>query len=412
MTSIVVHYQEIALKGKNRPWFLGRLVRNVRRALADLDIVEVRVLMGRLEVVLGPRAVYEDVAQRLRQTFGIANFSRARRTPLDLDLLAAAILEDLAGTSVESFRVSVRRADKRFPLTSPQVERELGGRIKQARGWRVQLEDPSLVVHVELLSDEAFYFFGKERGPGGLPTGTSGRLVCLLSGGIDSPVAAHRMMKRGCVVTFVHFHSYPILSRASQEKARELVQLLTRWQHRSRLYLVPFGEIQQQVVLAVPPPMRVVIYRRLMLRIAERIARARHAQALVTGDVVGQVASQTVENLSVVGSVATLPIFRPLIGMDKEEITEQAIRLGTYPISIIPDQDCCTLFTPRNPVTRGRLQDAVAAETTLPVDDFVARAVAEAVVEDFEFPAAGSKRRAQIGVDAPGSGERSCYGTD
>ena len=412
MTSIVVHYQEIALKGKNRPWFLGRLVRNVRRALADLDIVEVRVLMGRLEVVLGRQAVYEEVAQRLRQTFGIANFSRARRTPLDLDVLAAAILEDLAGTAVESFRVSARRADKRFPLTSPQVERELGGRITQARGWRVQLDDPALVVHVELLSHEAFYFFGKERGPGGLPTGTSGRLVCLLSGGIDSPVAAHRMLKRGCVATFVHFHSYPILSRASQEKARELVQLLTRWQHRSRLYLVPFGEIQQQVVLSVPPPMRVVIYRRLMLRIAERIARARHAQALVTGDVVGQVASQTVENLSVVGSVATLPIFRPLIGMDKEEITEQAIRLGTYPISIIPDQDCCTLFTPRNPVTRGRLQDAVAAEAALPVDDFVARAVAEATVEDFEFPVAGSKRRAHIGVDAPGSGERSCHRTD
>ena len=388
MTSIVVHYQEIALKGKNRPWFLGRLVRNVRRALADLDIHEVRVLMGRLEIVLGPQAVYDEVAQRLRQTFGIANFSRARRTPLDLDVLAAAILEDLAGTSVESFRVSVRRADKRFPLTSPQVEREVGGRIKQARGWRVKLDDPALVVHVELLSDEAFYFFGKERGPGGLPTGTSGRVACLLSGGIDSPVAAHRIMKRGCIVTFVHFHSYPILSRASQEKARELVQLLTRWQHRSRLYLVPFGEIQQQVVLSVPPPMRVVVYRRLMLRIAERIARARHAQALVTGDVVGQVASQTLENLSVVGTVATLPVFRPLIGMDKEEITEQAIRLGTYPISIIPDQDCCTLFTPRNPVTRGRLQDVVAAEAALPVEEFVARAVAGAVVEDFEFPAA------------------------
>jgi thiamine biosynthesis protein ThiI len=393
MTSIIVHYQEIALKGKNRPWFLGRLVRNVRRALADLDIVEVRVLMGRLEIVLGPQAVYEEVAQRLRQTFGIANFSRARRTPLDLDVLTAAILEDLAGTSVESFRVSARRADKRFPLTSPQVERELGGRIKQARGWRVQLEDPSLVVHVELLTNDAFYFFGKERGPGGLPTGTSGRLVCLLSGGIDSPVAAHRMLKRGCVATFVHFHSYPILSRASQEKARELVQLLTRWQLRSRLYPGPFGEFQQQVVLSVPAPMRVVVYRRLMLRIAERIARARHAQALVTGDVVGQVASQTVENLSVVGSVATLPIFRPLIGMDKEEITEQAIRLGSYPISIIPDQDCCTLFTPRNPVTRGRLQDVVAAETALPVDDFVARAVAEAVMEDFEFPVARRRDR-------------------
>ena len=231
---------------------------------------------------------------------------------------------------------------------------------------------PSSSIHVELLTDEAFYFFGKERGPGGLPTGTAGRVACLLSGGIDSPVAAHRMMKRGCAVTFVHFHSYPILSRASQEKARELVQLLTRWQQRSRLYLVPFGEIQQQVVLAVPGPMRVVVYRRLMLRIAERIARTRGAQALVTGDVVGQVASQTLENLAVVGNVATLPIFRPLIGMDKDEITARgACSSAPIPISIIPDQDCCTLFTPRNPLTRARLAQIEAAEQALPIDDFV-----------------------------------------
>jgi thiamine biosynthesis protein ThiI len=271
-------------------------------------------------------------------------------------------------------------------LTSPQAEREIGGRIKEARGWRVDLERADLVIHVELLTNDAFYFFGKEKGAGGLPTGTAGRVACLLSGGIDSPVAAHRMMKRGCTVSFVHFHSYPILSRASQEKARELVLLLTTWQQRSRLYLVAFGEIQQQVVLGVPGPMRVVVYRRLMLRIAEHIARMSRAQALVTGDVVGQVASQTLENLAVVGSVAQLPLFRPLIGMDKDEITAEAQRIGTYPISIIPDQDCCTLFTPRNPQTRARLGDIEAAEKALPIDDLVERAVREVVIEDFEFP--------------------------
>jgi thiamine biosynthesis protein ThiI len=203
-------------------------------------------------------------------------------------------------------------------------------------------------------------------------------------------------------VTFVHFHSYPILSRASQEKVRELVRLLTTWQHRSRLYLIAFGEIQQQVVLSVPAPMRVVIYRRLMMRIAERIAQARGAQALVTGDVVGQVASQTLENLSVIGSVVRLPVFRPLIGMDKDEITAEATKIGSYPISIIPDQDCCTLFTPRNPLTRARLGDIEAAERALPIDDFVARAVQDAVVEYVEFPASvpafeevGSKSRAE-----------------
>ena len=386
MNSIVIHYQELALKGKNRPWFIGRLVRNLRRALADLDVVEVRALMGRIEVKLGPGTSREQAGDRIRRTFGIANFSYARRTALDLGVITRAILEDLADRTCRTFRVDVRRADKRFPMTSPQVEREVGGQIKAARGWTVDLDNAELTVHVELLSNEAFYFFGKDRGPGGLPTGTAGRVTCLLSGGIDSPVAAHRMMKRGCAVNFVHFHSYPILSRASIEKARELVRLLTTWQQRSRLYLVAFGDIQQQVVLAVPGPMRVIVYRRLMLRIAEKIAIARGAKALITGDVVGQVASQTLENLQVIGSVATLPLFRPLIGMDKEEIMAEAQKIGSFAISIIPDQDCCTLFTPRNPLTRGRLATVEAAERALAIDGLVESAVAGAVVEEFEFP--------------------------
>lgn len=393
MNSFVVHYQEIALKGKNRPWFLNRLVRHLRAATADLDVAAVRAPMGRIEVVLGPAADPRAVAERLGRTFGVANYSYAGRTAVDLEAISGAILADLGARTCRSFRVSARRADKRFPLTSPQIEREVGGRIKSAKGWRVDLDEPELVINVELLTSEAFYFFGKERGAGGLPTGTAGRVACLLSGGIDSPVAAWRMMKRGCSVTFVHFHSYPILSRASIDKAKELAALLTRYQLRSRLYLVPFGSLQQQVLLGAPGPMRVVLYRRLMMRIAERIARARGAQALVTGEVVGQVASQTLENLAVIGGAATLPVFRPLIGMDKDEITAEAQRLGTYPVSIIPDQDCCTLFTPRNPLTRARPADVEAAEAVLPVAEMVERATAEAAVEDFEFPVIGSRVR-------------------
>jgi thiamine biosynthesis protein ThiI len=391
MNSFVIHYQEIALKGKNRPWFLGRLVRNLRKAVADLDVAAVNSLMGRIEIVLGPGTDPRAVAERISRTFGIANYSYAGRATLDLGQIADAILADLGDRTCRSFRVSARRADKRFPMPSPQIEREIGGRIKSVKGWQVNLDEPELVVHVELLTNDSFYFFGKERGPGGLPTGTAGRVACLLSGGIDSPVAAWRMMKRGCSATFIHFHSYPILSRASIDKARQLVDLLTQYQQHSRLYLVAFGDIQQQVLLSAPGPMRVIIYRRLMLRIAERLARHRQAQALVTGDVVGQVASQTLENLAVIGNAATLPIFRPLIGMDKEEITAEAQRLGTYPISIIPDQDCCTLFTPRNPLTRSRLRDVEAAERALHVDELVDRAVAEAVVEDFQFPMVGSR---------------------
>ena len=400
MNSIVIHYQELALKGKNRPWFLGKLVRHLREAVSDLDVRSVRALMGRIEIELGATAPVDAVCDRVRNTFGVANFSLAGRSPLDLDVIARDILRDLGNRTCASFRVSARRADKRFPLTSPQIEREVGGRIKEDRGWHVDLDDPELVITVELLADQAFYFFGKERGAGGLPAGTAGRVAVLLSGGIDSPVASHRMMKRGCSLTFVHFHSYPILSRASQEKARELVTLLTKWQHHSRLYLVPFGDIQQQVLLTVPGPLRVVIYRRFMLRIAERIARARHCQALVTGDVVGQVASQTLENLAVVGAVAGLPLLRPLIGMDKDEIMAEAQRLGTYPISIIPDQDCCTLFVPRNPATRAKLNDVEAAESNLPIDELVERAVGEALVEDFKFPAV--RVRSSVGSTVEG----------
>jgi thiamine biosynthesis protein ThiI len=386
MTSIIVHYQEIALKGRNRPWFVARLVRNLREATSDLGVRRVKALMGRIEIVVGDNPDWPMLKERLSKVFGAANFARAGRAPLDVDAIAREILEDLDPSDPQSFRLSARRADKRFPLTSPQIEREVGGRIKEARGWRVDLGNPELTIHVEALTSEAFYYFGKDQGAGGLPVGTSGRVACLLSGGIDSPVAAWRMMRRGCRVMFIHFHSYPILSRASQEKVRELVTLLTQFQYRSRLLLVAFGEIQRQVVLSVAPPLRVVIYRRLMMRIAERLARRHRAGALITGDVVGQVASQTIENMTAINAVATLPVLRPLIGMDKDEITAQAQRLGTYPISIIPDQDCCTLFTPKHPATRARLSDLEAAEQALDIDAIVEQATADAVEEQFVFP--------------------------
>src|SRR5580765_3248319 len=386
MNSVVVHYKELALKGRNRPWFIQLLIRNLRWALADFDIASVRSVMGRIEIELGRDVPWPEIADRVRRVFGIANFSHAGRGPHDFAALASIILSDLGDRSPASFRVSVRRADKRFPLTSPQIEREVGGLIKEAKGWLVDLDHPALTIHVEMLPEYAFYFFGKEPGAGGLPTGTGGRLACLLSGGIDSPVAAFRMIRRGCSLLLIHFHSYPILSRASQEKVREIAALLTKYQHRSRLILVPFGELQQQVVLAVPPELRVVIYRRLMIRIAEKLARKWHARALVTGEVVGQVASQTLENMTNIAEASSLEILRPLVGMDKDEITAQAQALGTLPISNIPDQDCCQLFTPRFPGTRVTRDQAVRAESALPIDEMVRAALSASAVEDFEFP--------------------------
>ena len=398
MTLIVVHYKELALKGRNRPWFIQLLVRNIKDALKGLPVRSVRSVAGRIEIDVAADTNPESqipnhvLASRLARVFGIANFSVAKRAAHDFNDLARAILEDLGDRSPESFRLSATRQDKRLPFTSPQVEREVGGLIKQAKGWRVDLGRPALTIHVELLTEGALYYFAKQPGAGGLPTGTGGRVACLLSGGIDSPVAAYRLMRRGCSVLLIHFHSYPILSRASQEKVREIAALLTRYQLRSRLILVPFGDLQRKIVLAVPPELRVVIYRRFMLRIAEQLARRWHARALVTGEVIGQVASQTLENMTAIARATEMTVLRPLIGMDKDEITAEAQRIGTYPISIVPDEDCCTLFTPRRPATRARLEAIRAAEEALAAAEnvnegaMVAAAIAAADVEDFKYP--------------------------
>ena len=386
MTSVVVHYKELALKGKNRPWFIQALVRNIKTALAGLHVTSVRSVMGRIELELGPGASWDEVRERLRRVFGIANFSHANRGPHEFAALAKAILADIGDLDVASFRVSVTRADKRLPFTSPQAEREVGGLIKEAKGWAVNLERPALTIHIEMMPEGAVYFLGKEPGAGGMPSGTGGRVACLLSGGIDSPVAAYRMMRRGCAVLLIHFHSYPILSRASQEKVREIAALLTTYQLRARLVMVPFGELQQQVVLGVPPELRVVVYRRLMLRIAERLARRWHARALVTGEVIGQVASQTLDNMTIIAEATALEVLRPLVGMDKDEITAEAERIGTYPISIIPDQDCCTLFTPRHPSTRVRREEIAEAEQALAIEEMAMEAVNAVSLEEFRYP--------------------------
>jgi tRNA sulfurtransferase ThiI len=393
MKSVIVHYQELALKGRNRPWFVDRLKHNLRAATAGLDVSRVRTLMGRIELVLGPQARWEDVASRLDTVCGIANYSRAGRTSSDLEVLGNAIVADLGDRSPASFRVVARRSDKRYPIESPEIERVLGARIKGERDWAVNLRAPELTVHVAILKDSAFYSFGKHPGVGGLPVGVSGRVACLLSGGIDSPVAAWRMIRRGCRAQLIHFHGYPFQSTASQDKVRTLTRILTRYQLRSRLYLVPFGEVQRQVVVSVPAPIRVVIYRRLMLRIAERLALWEGAQVLVTGDAVGQVASQTLDNLAVIGAATPMQVFRPLVGMDKEEVVADAQRIGTFETSILPDEDCCQLFTPRNPLTRATRDEVDAAEASLPLAELIELAVTGSSVEDFQWPMVESTAR-------------------
>jgi thiamine biosynthesis protein ThiI len=313
----------------------------------------------------------------------------------DLTALEERILESLGGRCFASFRVLTRRSDKRFPMTSPEVSAEVGGFLKEKSGARVDLEAAELTVTIEILPDQFLFSVEKVPGAGGLPVGTAGHVVALLSGGIDSPVAAARMMRRGCHVTFVHFHAAPYQSRASQEKARELVRRLVAYQYDARLVLVPFGEVQREIVTRVPPPPRVILYRRMMVRIAGAIAARVGAEALVTGDSLAQVASQTLRNLAVVEEAAELPLYRPLIGMDKLEVTREAERLGTLAISEEPDEDCCSLFVPKHPTTGARLEAIRAAEAPLDLGRLVDQAVAGAVVERYRFPAAALEPRVE-----------------
>jgi len=372
MFHVLVHYHELALKGRNRKHFEYRLVHHLRHALKPLTHVHVEALQGRVRVSFADETAWPRLEQQLRRVFGIVNFSLTRSVALpydnpDLTALKAAINSDLPTHSYQTFRVSAKRADKRFAKTSMEVEREIGTSVVEHTGKRVNLSHPDLTILVELVPPEAYYSCHRELGPGGLPTGTGGKVVCLISGGIDSPVAAYRMLKRGCKGVFVHFHGRPYLSRVSEEKVRDLVKLLTRYQLHSRLHLIPFGEIQSQIVVTTPPPVRVVLYRRLMLRIAAKIAEQEEAWGLVTGDSLGQVASQTPENIAVINEATTLPILRPLIGMDKIEITQQAQTLGSYETSIEPDQDCCTLFVPKHPRTRCDLPSILKVEEHLDI---------------------------------------------
>jgi thiamine biosynthesis protein ThiI len=382
----LIHYHEIALKGKNRNFFLKQLEANILLATRDLDCGPLKRLAGRLFLTMREETSWEVLRQRLSRVFGIANFAPAFMMAPNLELLAQRIEEEVSSRSFRSFRVAARRAFKTFPQTSQEINEIIGARVQRICGARVDLTNPELTIYIEILPAEAFVYFDKLLGPGGLPVGTSGTVACLLSGGIDSPVAAYRMMKRGCRVVFVHFHSQPFADRTSQEKAIELARLLTRYQFASRLYLAPFGELQQEVVSHVTGRMRIVVYRRLMLRIAEQIARKEGAQALVTGESLGQVASQTIENIATIEQASTLPILRPLIGMDKDEITQQAQQIGSYEVSIIPDQDCCSMFLPRQVATHTTHREAELAERPLDLPRLVAQAHSAAHSLELSFP--------------------------
>jgi thiamine biosynthesis protein ThiI len=382
---LIARYHEIALKGRNRPFFVDKLAKNLARATSDVG-GRVQVLAGRIAVEVPDEVPWEAARERLGNVFGIANFSRTHSVRPEIAALEEAVVASLAGRSFSSFRITTKRSYKPFPMDSGAIDRALGAAVQKATGVRVDLEQPEVEVFVEVLRDRILFSFERCAGAGGFPVGSSGRVMALLSGGIDSPVAAWRLMKRGCNVLAVHFHAYPLQDHTTIDKTTELARILTRYQFKTRLLLVPFGEAQQTIVASCPAPLRVVLYRRFMVRIAEALAIRQRARALVTGESLGQVASQTLDNIAAIDEAAGIPVLRPLIGMDKDEITQQARRIGTFEVSTLPDQDCCQLFVPRSPSTAATLDELRQAESALDVAGLVTAAVEATRVETFAFP--------------------------
>ena len=349
--------------------------------LKGLNHGTIQRFAGRLVIELTETSPIEEISRRLKMVFGIANFVVAWEVPAEIDAIRSGLTTLVPMTKFQSFKIDARRGTKEFPLDSMQLNQQLGALVQDLTKAQVRMDDPDTVFFLEIVKGRAFLYFSKIPGAGGLPSGTGGKVVCLLSGGIDSPVAAYRMMRRGCRVIYVHFHSFPHTTLESQEKVRRILQILSRYQLESTLHMVPFAEIQREIVAYAPPRLRVVLYRRFMVRIAQAVARKEKADALITGDSLGQVASQTLENIRTISAAGTLPILRPLIGDDKEEIMNSARAIGTYETSIIADQDCCSLFIPRHPETMSNLEQAETAERSLDIPRLIETSLAAATRE-------------------------------
>jgi thiamine biosynthesis protein ThiI len=383
----VCYFHEIILKRKNRAFFERRLKENVEKALAGLPYASIRRLSGRILVELVPDSPIEEVGARLQKVFGLVYCCPAWSSVQNMDQLQEDLWSLVQSQEFDTFKIDSRRANKKYPLNSQQMNEHLGAVVGERSAKRVRLEQPDLTCYVDIVEDYAFLYFEKLRGGLGLPVSSSGKVVVLLSGGIDSPVAAYKVMKRGCRAIFVHFHSLPHTTPESLEKVRQLVALLNDYQYRSKTYMIPFADAQRQVVAFTPEGTRVILYRRIMMRLAEVIARREGAHALVTGDAIGQVASQTLENIRAISDATQLPILRPLIGEDKEEIVAVARRIGTFETSILPHEDCCSLFVPKHPETRARLEGIRRIEGELDIEKIVGDALSEMKIEKTEFHA-------------------------
>jgi len=369
---ILLRVAEIFLKGRNRKMFYRQFVRNARALLADLDGVEVEPMYLRA-AVHHPPALRQRCLDRLGRLFGLASMSPAVRVERTIDAFAEQAIDLARGFPTGStFKIETRRRDKRFPMPSPAVSREVGARVFQDVGLPVDVRQPDHVIRIEIGPESCFVFGDVVAGPGGLPIGTAGNVTLLLSGGIDSPVAGWSAMRRGCHIDAVYFHSFPYTGDKTKEKVLDIARRLAAWQGSVMVHVVDFTDVQKQLRAHGEAEYAVLLYRRMMMRTASLLAARSRSRALITGENLGQVSSQTLENLAVIEDAATLPILRPLITFDKAEIVARAQAIGTYEISILPYDDCCSLFVPKHPATRARLDRVQREEEGLDVAEMAA----------------------------------------
>ncbi len=370
------HYSEIGLKGKNRHLFERKLVSNLKRAFEqqspEVD-VNIRLYKKRIFIEVEGTEQSNKIESLLRRVFGIVNVSRAVRVQSKPNVIIDACLDVLKPLAFQTFAIRTKRSDKRFPKTSYEMNVKVGAAVAEQLRKTVDLTSPDINCYIEIVDDYSYIYIEKLAGAMGMPVGSHARSLVLLSGGFDSPVAAYFILKRGSACHFIHFHSEPYTNKASQEKVFDLAKTLNIYQFESKLYMVPFADIQQEIVLNSPDRFRVILYRRFMMRISEALAHRKRIKALVTGESLGQVASQTLENMGVVGAVTKLPVLRPLLGMDKSEIIDVARHIDTYDISRRPHDDACTRFMPRKPEIKARLRDVEEAEALLDIEALVKR---------------------------------------
>ncbi len=386
---LIVKYGEIGVKGKNRYVFENKLIKNIKNILKPIGKFDVYKEYGRIYVNLEDYD-YEEVVEEVRKVFGIVGVCPAVRAEKDykkLKELALEMLEEKIEQGYKSFKVESRRGDKDFELTSQEMSLDIGGYVLSQVKDRIKVDvrNPEVKIKCELRQNHVMVYSDTIPGYGGLPLGTNGRAMSLLSGGIDSPVASWMVAKRGMELECIHFHSYPFTSEKSQEKVKDLATILAKYCSRVRLHKVNMLEIQKAIGLKCREEEMTIISRRFMMQIAQRVAESRNCDALVTGESIGQVASQTIQGLTCTNASVTMPVFRPLIAMDKTEIIDIAQKIGTFETSILPEEDCCTVFSPKKPVTKPKLDKIEKSESELDVEGLIEEAINNIEVEDIEF---------------------------